>query len=226
MRKGKVLNMQELIVNESPRRRTARRIGAAGVALAALFTLTACHEARGGGQIDEPAQGGVIPVDIDGAYQGEANFGFTFTCDVNTKAKRAEIKGQITYHDTGTSVINVPVDPDEPLVLEPKPFPEIRIHGIVDPFFVEGVLTCEEVPPLIPGTARFGGTYRSQDTSLSAMPPGRFSVGVFDQGEPGVSRDGIDGDGFSIQLAGGPPTYNGYTRAGYIEGGNIQVDPT
>src|SRR5215212_522174 len=171
MRKGKVLNMQESIVNESPRRRIARRIGAAGVALATIFTLTACHEARGGGQIDEPAQGGVIPVDIDGAYQGEANFGFTFTCDVNTKAKRAEIKGEITYHDTGTSSIILEGD------LTPTAFPEIRIHGIVDPFYVENVLTCEDVPPLIPGTARFGGTYRSQDTTLSAMPPGRFNVG-------------------------------------------------
>ena len=226
MRKGKCLTMQEPIVNESPRRRIARRIGAAGLALATILTLTACREARGGGQIDEPAQGSVIPVDIDidGAYQGEANFGFTFTCDVNTKAKRAEIKGQITYHDTGTSVINVPVDDADPYgPLVEKPFPEIRIHGIVDPIFVEGVLTCEEVLPLFPGTARFGGTYRSQDTTLAAVQ-GRFRVGVFDQGEPGVSRDVIDGDGFSIQLTGGPPTYNGYTRAGYIEGGNIQVE--
>ena len=210
--------MKKLIAKESRHRRMASRVGAAGVALATLLTLTACHEARGGGQIDKPAPSGVFG-DAIGAYQGQANFGFTFTCDVNTKAKRAVIKGEITYHDTGTSSI----------ILEnggvPKPFPEIRIHGIVDPIYVDNVLTCEDVPPLIPGTARFGGTYRSQDTTLSAMPPGRFQVGVFDQGEPGASRDVIDGDGFSIQLTGGPPTYNGYTRAGYIEGGNIQVDP-
>jgi len=211
--------MKKSIAKESRHRHMASRVGAAGVALATVFTLTACHEARGGGQIDKPAPSGVFGPDVDAAYQGQANFGFTFTCDVNTKAKRAEIKGEITYHDTGTSSI----------ILEnggvPKPFPEIRIHGIVDPIYVDNVLTCEDVPPLIPGTARFGGTYRSQDTTLSAMPPGRFQVGVFDQGEPGASRDVIDGDGFSIQLTGGPPTYNGYTRAGYIEGGNIQVDP-
>ncbi len=32
----------------------------------------------------------------------------------------------------------------------------------------------------------------------------------------------ITGDGFAIELIFGP--YGGYTRGGYIEGGNIQVD--
>ena len=30
------------------------------------------------------------------------------------------------------------------------------------------------------------------------------------------------GDSFSIELIGG--AYNGYTRGGYIEGGNVQVE--
>jgi hypothetical protein len=49
---------------------------------------------------------------------------------------------------------------------------------------------------------------------------------VFDQGEPGRTKDPVfvTGDGFSIDLEGGP--YTLYTRAGYIEGGNIQVDNT
>ena len=47
---------------------------------------------------------------------------------------------------------------------------------------------------------------------------------MFDQGEPGHSTADFTGDGFSIELSGGP--YTGYTRAGYIEGGNIQVDNT
>ena len=34
----------------------------------------------------------------------------------------------------------------------------------------------------------------------------------------------MTGDGFAIELVGGP--YTLYTRAGYIEGGNIQVDNT
>ena len=60
---------------------------------------------------------------------------------------------------------------------------------------------------------------------MSALP-GRFNVLVFDQGEPGRTKDPafVTGDGFSIELTGGP--YTLYTRAGYIEGGNIQVDNT
>ena len=59
MRRGKVMNMQESIVNESPRRGIARRVGAAGMALAAVLTLGAC-KATGGGYIDDaPADGGV-----------------------------------------------------------------------------------------------------------------------------------------------------------------------
>ena len=44
---------------------------------------------------------------------------------------------------------------------------------------------------------------------------GEFVVHVFDQGEPGSSRDEITGDSFSIELIRG--AYNGYTRGGYIE---------
>jgi hypothetical protein len=49
---------------------------------------------------------------------------------------------------------------------------------------------------------------------------------VFDQGEPGRTKDPafVTGDGFAIDLKGGP--YTLYTRAGYIEDGNIQVDNT
>ena len=47
---------------------------------------------------------------------------------------------------------------------------------------------------------------------------------MFDQGEPSARDGDFTGDGFAIELAGGP--YTGYTRGGYIEGGNIQVDNT
>ena len=71
--------------------------------------------------------------------------------------------------------------------------------------------------------AEFQGSYRSQQTNLLSAAPGKFTVLVFDQGEPGRTKDPqITGDGFSIDLKGGP--YPLYTRAGYIEGGNIQVD--
>jgi hypothetical protein len=43
---------------------------------------------------------------------------------------------------------------------------------------------------------------------------GEFVVQVFDQGEPGSSREEITGDSFSIELIGG--AYNGYTPGGYI----------
>ena len=69
--------------------------------------------------------------------------------------------------------------------------------------------------------AQFEGTYRSQDRPLRALP-GKFKVLVFDQGEPGHRPADFTGDGFSIELTVVP--YTGYTRAGYIEGGNIQVD--
>jgi hypothetical protein len=219
------MDMQESFVNESPRRRIARRVGAAGMALAPVLMLTACHEAYGGGYIDDPLPSGVLPVDLPvGAYTGEANFGFNFSCDMNERTKRAVIKGEITYHDSGTSIIEVPVDPDLPGGLtEPTDFPEIRIHGTVDPFVIDGVSTCAEATGI--PVARFEGTYRSQDAEDAQ--DGRFNVAVGDQREPGRSLgDGdINGDGFSIELTGDPvDSYAGYTRAGYIEGGNIQVD--
>ncbi len=86
--------------------------------------------------------------------------------------------------------------------------------------------SCEAAAQIFLDAAQFEGTYRSQEAGLTSALPGRFTVLVFDQGEPGVSRDPafVTGDGFAIELAGGP--YTLYTRAGYIEGGNIQVDNT
>ena len=205
--------MQETIAKESSRRRMARRIGAAGLALAAVVTLGAC-KATGGGEIDEPVPSGVLEDNgldpINGAYKGDANFGFNFTCEVTAKNKEV-IKGEITYHDTGTSKV------------EGVNFPEIRLHGVVDAVTLNAP-DCEAAAQLYLDAAKFDGTYRSQDTSLLSKPPGRFNVLVFDQGEPGRTKDPafVTGDGFSIELKGGP--YTLYTRAGYIEGGNIQVD--
>ena len=208
--------MQESIVNKSSRRPIARRLGAAVMALAAVLTLGAC-KATGGGYIDEPLPGGP-----DVVFQGRANFGFNFTCQVETAKKRAVIKGSITYHD-------------DPSTIAPT---GVRIHGTVDPFFLEGVTTCDEGDVLagVEGLdyARFEGEYRSQDSTLP--PPkdrGRFQVDVFDQGEPG-SPAFFDGDEFtiqlfddeSLQLLDGGEYLPFYTRAGYIEGGNIQVDNT
>ena len=204
--------MRESIAKESPRGRIVWRVLAALVAVAAVLTLGAC-KATGGGQIDDPVPSGVLPAgDIEGTFTGDANFGFNFTCEMTDKSK-AVIKGEITYHDTGTSKV------------EGLPFGEIRLHGVVDPVFIAAP-ECEAAAEIFLDAAQFEGTYRSQDTSLLSALPGRFTVLVFDQGEPGRSTDPafVTGDGFSIELAGGP--YTLYTRAGYIEGGNIQVDNT
>ena len=76
----------------------------------------------------------------------------------------------------------------------------------------------------MPNAALFQGTYRPQGPTPDVpgyARDGRFVVEVFDQGEPGSSREEITGDGFSIELYGG--AYAAYTRGGYIEGGNVQV---
>src|SRR5215204_1723696 len=202
MRKGKVFNMQESIVNKATHRGIFRRVLVALLALATLLTLGACR-ATGGGQIDDPVPSGVLPTgDIDGTFTGEANFGFNFTCEMTDKNK-AVIKGEITYHDTGTSVV------------DGLPFGEIRLHGVVDPITFTAA-DCETAAQLFLDAARFEGTYRSQDTRLLSALPGLFTVLVLDQGEPGRTNDPlfVTGDGFSIDLKGGP--YTLYTRAGYI----------
>ncbi|MGC5173262.1 hypothetical protein ACPW96_22380 [Micromonospora sp. DT81.3] len=122
---------------------------------------------------------------------------------------RVRITGHITYHD-------------EPSIIDGVQFPKIRLHGTVNPLPVEGVASCSEAAELYGGlpAVQFEGTYRSpgEDTE----EPGTFTVLVFDQGETGRSVGEITGDGFAIALTGG--AYGGYTRAGYLEGGNIQVE--
>ena len=197
--------MQETIAKESSRRRMARRIGAAGLALAAVVTLGAC-KATGGGQIDEPVPSGVLARSIiQRRLQGDANFGFNFTCEVTAKNKEV-IKGEITYHDTGTSNV------------EGVDFPEIRLHGVVDadhlnrPRLRGGGPAASLMQPN--STAPTGPRTRV----CSRRPPGRFNVLVFDQGEPGRTKDPafVTGDGFSIDLTGWsvPPVHPGWLHRG------------
>jgi hypothetical protein len=223
--------MQETIAKESLRREVVRRVIVAVMALAALLTLGAC-KATGGGQIDGPVSSGALPpeaseFEVIGDYDGEANFGFNFTCEMRS-ANRALIQGEITYHDTGTSSFQDVVTSPEgvsPIVTEDLEFDPIRLHGKVDPMYYN-VTTCEAAAQAFLDAAVIRGTYRSQETSLVSALPGRFTVLAFDQGEPGRTNDPafVTGDGFAIELFGGP--YAFYTRTGYIEGGNIQVDNT
>jgi hypothetical protein len=222
---NEVMKLQKSIEKESRYRRTARRIGVAGIALATLLTLGAC-KATGGGQIDAPLESGVLA-----EYTGDANFGFNFTCEVETAKKRTVIRGEITYHDD-PSKISVPGLPGL------TDFPEVRIHGTVKPIIFLGVTECgtaveklfgpvPEAPPEFQGipAALFEGTYRSQDSTLPApLEQGEFTVLVGDQGEPARQAGDLTGDLFAIDLYFGE--YPFYTRGGYIEGGNIQVDNT
>jgi hypothetical protein len=198
--------MKKSIAEESPRGRMARRVGAAGVALATTLVLAGCHQAYGGGYIGAPAEGSPV-------FNRRADFGFNFQCDNG-------VKGELVYHDSSTKVSVGGVL-----------FPGLRLHGTVDSILVDDDLdplteavpanTCEEI--VESQWAQFHGSYRSQQKGLLSAAPGRFTVLVFDQGEPGGTKDPqITGDGFSIDLKGGP--YPLYTRAGYIENGNIQVD--
>jgi hypothetical protein len=198
--------MKETIAKESSHKRTARRVGAAGVALATTLLLAGCHEAQGGGYLGAAAEGSPV-------FNGRADFGFNFQCDTG-------VKGEITYHDSSTKVSVGGVL-----------FPGLRLHGTVENVLIDtdpldnvpavSAKTCEDVADS--PWAEFQGSYRSQQTNLLSAAPGKFTVLVFDQGEPGGTKDPqITGDGFSIDLKGGP--YPLYTRAGYIENGNIQVD--
>ena len=168
--------------------------------------LAGCHEAQGGGYLGAPSEGSPV-------FNGRADFGFNFQCDDG-------VKGEITYHDSSTKVSVGGVL-----------FPGLRLHGTVENVLIDTdpldnvpavpAVTCEDVADS--PWAEFQGSYRSQQTSLLSAAPGKFTVLVFDQGEPGGTKDPqITGDGFSIDLKGGP--YPLYTRAGYIENGNIQVD--
>jgi hypothetical protein len=199
------------------------------MALVTVLGLGAC-KATGGGYVGNPLDSGVI-----GVYSGDANFGFNFTCEVDTVKKRTVIKGQITYHD----------DPSEVKLvgeIEPTEFGEIRLHGTVKSIVFLKITDCGEAveklfgdlpppdaPPAFEGipTALFEGTYRPQDSDVTlplgeTKPEGEFTVLVGDQGEPARVGGEFTGDLFAIDLYFG--RYNGYTRGGYIEGGNIQVE--
>ena len=176
------------------------------MALATVLVLGACR-AEGGGYIGDPLEGGPVSV-----FQGDANFGFNFTCHMDGRANRAVIRGTITYHDSATSTVGG------------VQYPAIRLHGIVDPLFVENVSTCEQAAEAFPNAALFEGTYRPQGPTPGVpgyARDGRFVVEVFDQGEPARPGGDFTGDSFAIELVGG--AYGLYTRGGYIEGGNVQV---
>ena len=68
------------------------------------------------------------------------------------------------------------------------------------------------------GAGIFYGRYTPQPKALGPEG-GDFVLTVMDSGEPGMSS----GDEISIQLHGGPPPYDGYSKGGPLGGGNIQA---
>ena len=180
------------------------------MALATLLVLGACR-ADGGGYVGEPFPGGPV-----GLYDGDAIFGFNFTCHMDGRTDQPVIRGEITYHDSATSTV------------DGVSYPAIRLHGIVDPLFVEDVSTCAEAVesfPYFPDAAVFEGTYRPQGPTprypgqRTARPVHRPGVRPGRAGQ--LTRRRFTGDSFAIELFGG--AYAAYTRGGYIEGGNVQV---
>ena len=109
----------------------------------------------------------------------------------------------------------------------------VKFHGRVSatatntPIVALGI-TCRQLEAFLAGDSagvvEFRGTYRPKNQNLATMcssNPARSTctfVGTLsDLGEPGIKA----GDFFSISLQGGP--FVGYTNAGPLEGGNLQV---
>jgi hypothetical protein len=142
-------------------------------------------------------------------FNGRANFNFTYNCDPN------RVKGTITYHDTSTNGL----------------FPGLKLYGTVENTLIDahGDPLTDDVKPAAPcqeiieaPAAHFEGSYRSLEKRYCTIRGGRFHVFVFDQGNTSLPAGDFNGDGFSIELSGRP--YPAYTRAGYIEGGNIYAN--
>jgi hypothetical protein len=89
---------------------------------------------------------------------------------------------------------------------------DVSFHGVVAPIAVPGP-TCDNITKVDFQTITFNGTYTPQPPGLG----GTFTANVHDGGEPGT----ISGDSIAIGLVGGQ--YSGYTNAGMIQDGNIQV---
>jgi hypothetical protein len=90
----------------------------------------------------------------------------------------------------------------------------VSFHGVFDSMsFVPGP-KCETIRQFSVGQiVTFTGTYTPHATGMSGM----FKLTVIDGGEPGT----IDGDFIDIEVISGE--YAGYSNAGLLQGGNIQV---
>jgi hypothetical protein len=199
-------------------RRLARRfmtVAAAGI----LVVLLAACNGRGGGYL--PPQSPV--------FTGPASFGFTFSCEDKggLNPPTGQLRIELAYTDHGTS-----------LVLG-SPF---SIHGIVDVIdpVLESAICIGQNPPPGGNELIFLGRYRLVSSAPAGFPSTcpkretrtsplcRFEVIVRDND---MNRAPSPGDYFQIRLSSGTvlddeldPATVFYTRAGFLQGGNLTVD--
>jgi hypothetical protein len=199
-------------------RRLARRfmtVAAAGI----LVVLLAACNGRGGGYL--PPQSPV--------FTGPASFGFTFSCEDKggLNPPTGQLRIELAYTDHGTS-----------LVLG-SPF---SIHGTVDVIdpVLESAICIGQNPPPGGNELIFLGRYRLVSSAPAGFPSTcpkretrtsplcRFEVIVRDND---MNRAPSPGDYFQIRLSSGTvlddeldPATVFYTRAGFLQGGNLTVD--
>jgi hypothetical protein len=163
----------------------------------------------------------------DTMFNGQAPFGFTFSCEdkggLNPPTGKLAI--ELAYSDQGTSALNAP----------------FGIHGIVDKIdpVLESMICIGSNPPSPPNELIFLGRYRPTSSSkpgalkncpsreTTTSPMCRFEVFVRDNDK---NLRPSKGDFFSIQLSSATavtseldPLKVFYARAGYLAGGNITV---
>ena len=199
-------------------RRLARRLMTVAAAGILVVVLAACN-GRGGGYL--PPQSPV--------FTGPASFGFTFSCEDKggLNPPTGQLRIELAYTDHGTS-----------LVLG-SPF---SIHGTVDVIdpVLESAICIGQNPPPGGNELIFLGRYRLVSSAPAGFPSTcpkretrtsplcRFEVIVRDND---MNRAPSTGDYFQIRLSSGTvlddeldPATVFYTRAGFLQGGNLTVD--
>jgi hypothetical protein len=165
--------------------------------------VAGCEQATGGGFISSPPP---LPGEEE---EDKATFGFTTNCKNTTLENgdaAAQIKGQFQYYDREADVRFHAFLP--PITLS---------DGFVPPDVTDACVFLDELAEQEFGEDSFVLLYRVQGGPKDEREEeGLVRVRVVDAGEPG-----INGDTVTIQVLTGP--YEGYTRTGVIEGGNIQV---
>jgi hypothetical protein len=162
--------------------------------------VAGCEQATGGGFISSPPP---LPGEEE---EDKATFGFTTNCKNTTLENgdaAAQLKGQFQYYDREA---------------------DVRFHAFLNPITeiappgeTDACAFFDEVAELFFGADSFLLQYRVQGPKEEEeLEEGLVRIHVVDAGEPG-----INGDEITIQVLTGP--YEGYTRTGVIEGGNIQV---